>query len=216
MKLNAINYKYKTKNMLRLRFLLIFCVGCVINLMSQEVANSTTDVPIEKNIATPAVSAKAARSLSRHIDNISKKFKEKGLDVKAVRDGQVVLVTIPASDLFAPNETRLKAGAETILAYFKQAVEHPQSYRLVVAVYADDTGDEDYSTELTMERAESVTKGLQRTANVKNDDMNIDSYWFGNSRFVVPNNSVINRAKNRRVEIYIVPEQYIIDASRSS
>lgn len=178
-------------------------------------SNSTSKMTLEQNIATPAVSVKAGKSVARHMESIIKKFEEKGIEATGVRSGEVVRVTIPVSDLFDPNESRLKAGADAVLGYFRQAVSHPESYRLIVAVYADDTGDADYSEELTKERATSVLKGLSRTVDPEVKKLNIDTYWFGNTRFLVPNNTITNRAKNRRVEFYIVPEERLVTASRA-
>lgn len=178
--------------------------------------NSSTIRSLAQSIGTSNLSQSASRSVSRHMESIRKKFEEKGLVTQAVRNNEVIKITIPASDLFGPNETMLKTGADKILGYFRQAVNHPESYRILVAVYADDTGDAQYSTALTKERAMNVAASLRRLATSQNTKPNIDYYWFGNTEFAVPNTTMTNRAKNRRVEIYLVPEKHIIEASRAS
>lgn len=170
-------------------------------------------MPFDENINTPAISSKHSRAVVRHIESIRKKFAEKGLDTKTIRNGEVLVVTIQADQLFSPNETELTTGGRAKLNYFRQAINYPESYRIVVAVYADDTADSQYSENLTRERANAVKAEFQKIAEgilVPN----IDYYWFKNTRFLFPNNSIANRAKNRRVEFYIVPEAHIIEASQ--
>ena len=133
-----------------------------------------------------------------------------------VRNNEVIKATIPAEKLFAPNETKLHAGAEELLNDFRAFIDHPEMYRLIVAVYADDSGDEQYSFQLTEERAMAVKKAFTRMASAEVVSPNIDYYWFGNTKFAYPNNSLANRAKNRRIEIYIVPEAKFIDASKTA
>lgn len=203
------------KNMRRLlvSFLLIVCVSTFLfpEMSFAGMPNATTAMSFEDNIASPPVLARRNGEVSRHIRTILKKFEEKGFATKAVRNNEVGLITIPASDLFLPNETSLKENAEQILSYFKQAINHPDSYRILVAVYADDSGDEPYSLKLTKDRAESIRKTFARIASSDIASPNIDYYWFGNSRFIAPNNNMTNRAKNRRVEIYIIPERRIVE-----
>lgn len=195
----------------------ITLLAIVFSVFPMSYAQETASTqPINQLIAEPAITSKAAsRSIGRHIEGIEQKFKEKNLNTEIVRNGEVLKVTIPADQLFAPNETKLKAGAEHVLSYFKQAVSHPDSYRVVVAVFTDDTGDASYSTELTAGRAESVVKGLARTTDMPSGKINIAAYPFGNSNYTVPNNSIINRAKNRRIEIYLIPLHSLIEASRA-
>lgn len=169
----------------------------------------------DTKLATPAVPAKASAAVARHIDNISKWFKGKGLTTKTVRNGEVLVVTLPASELFTPNSTELVDGATTHLNVFERAIEHPESYRILIAAHTDDTGDDTYSDRLTKERAEVVMATFESIARHKGVKPNIYYYWFGSKRPAVENNSIANRAQNRRVEIYIVPEARTIDGARS-
>lgn len=184
------------------------------SLAQDNLTNSTSSLTLEENIAKPAVSPKAASAVSRYMKSTGNKFAEKELDVSMKRNDQVVMVTLPADRLFAPNSMTLTPKGEALLNYFRQAVEHPELYRVVVAVYADDTGDEEYTTMLTSIRADAIRRVLNAMAPKGKSSPNIDYYWFGPERYIVPNNTIANRAKNRRVEFYIIPENQLIESSR--
>lgn len=172
------------------------------------------EMPFDENLKTPAISSKHSHGVVRHMESIRKKFVEKGLETKTMRNGEVLVVTISADQLFPPNETKLTPEGAVKLSYFRQAVIHPESYRLVVAVYADDTADTQYSENLTHQRANAVKAEFEKVAE-GSMVLNMNFYWFGNSKYLLPNNSIANRAKNRRVEVYIVPEAHIIEASQA-
>ena len=65
--------------------------------------------------------------------------------------------------------------------------------------HTDGTGSEDYNLELGFKRAESVMIYLHLNHNMPLHRMNIFSY--GESRPVVDNDIMENRAKNRRITI---------------
>lgn len=169
----------------------------------------------EENIATPAVSSKHSAGVKRHIESIKKRFADKGLDAKATRSGEVLLVTLQSDSLFSPNSASLLPSSYVTLNYFKQAINHPESYRLIVAVHTDDSGDEIYSDQITHDRALAIRSIFRQIADEDIVTPNIDYYWMGRNDFKSPNNSVKNRSRNRRVEIYIVPEAHIIKASNT-
>lgn len=178
-------------------------------------SNVSTTPDWDTNLTTPEVPAKASAAVARHMDNISKWFKSKGLSTKTVRNNEVLVVTIPASELFTPNSTDLIDGATTHLNAFEPAIEHPESYRILIAVHTDDTGDNTYSNKFTKERAEVIMETFESIARHKSVKPNIYYYWFGSKRPTVENNSIKNRAQNRRIEFYIVPESRTIEGARS-
>lgn len=178
-------------------------------------ANSTSTMSLEQNLSKPGVPAKSNAAVARSMENVRKKYAEKGFDTQAVRHNEVIKITVPVDRLFGPNETSLLPEADATLAYFKQAVERGDAYRLVVAVYADDTADADYTLKLTADRAAAIRRALTYLGNGQKN-LNIDYYWFGPENFVAPNNTIANRAKNRRVEFYIIPEKLVIDGSRQN
>ena len=83
----------------------------------------------------------------------------------------------------------------------------------MVAVYTDDTGDDKYADNITEARAEAIHDVLTNLMEHSGIEPNLYISSFGNERPLVQNNSIENRAKNRRVEVYLVPEKRTIDAA---
>lgn len=203
----------KIKRILRLATLVVaMAVG---NIAMSGQMTDATGMDWETNMSTPAVPQKASASVARHMETISKYFKSHGYETRFVRKNEVLVVTIPASELFGPNSTELLSGATSKLDVFERAISHPEAYRIVVAAFADDTGDDTYSERITKERAEVVKATLDAIGARKGVKTNIYQYWFGSRNELVPNNSVSNRARNRRIEVYIIPEERTIDSARS-
>lgn len=197
-----------------MKYILVAIISFLVSFgaLCQNVYNSSTSLKLEENIKTPSVPSKNSAAVGRHIQTIKKKFDDKGFHTKTVRNGEVLLLTIPVDKLFGANRTELLSQASQTLGYLRQAIVHPESYRIIVAVYADDTGDDEYTLELTKKRADAIRDALIEISD-GTVATNIDYYWFGAEEFAVPNNSIQNRAKNRRVEVYIVPEKQIISRS---
>lgn len=199
----------------RLSVAAVVAAMTVGNVAMSAQMTDATGMDWETNLSTPAVPQKANASVARHMETISKYFKSRGYETRFERKNEVLVVTIPASELFGPNSTELLSGATSKLDVFERAISHPEAYRIVVASFADDTGDDTYSEKITKERAEVVKATLDAIGERKGVRTNVYQYWFGRKKEIVPNNSVANRARNRRIEVYIIPEMRTIDSARS-
>lgn len=134
---------------------------------------------------------------------INGKFNPSGeCTVEAFRNKEVLLITIPAHLLFAPNSTDLSAGAEEYLIPLKRYLKDPDMFRVVLVMHTDNTGSEEYRDLITTERVEAVFDWFED--NVE-DTRYLFAYALGDDMKLVPNDSMENRAKNRRLEIYLVP-----------
>ena len=60
-----------------------------------------------------------------------------GCTVETFRNKEVLLVTIPASKLFMPNETTLCPGAQQLLAPLKRYLKDPDMYRVLMVMHTD-------------------------------------------------------------------------------
>ena len=76
--------------------------------------------------------------------------------VESFRNKEVLLLTIPAHLLFAPNDTTLKAGASEYLQPIKRYLRTPDMYRVLLVMHTDNTGSEVYRDHLTEERSKAV------------------------------------------------------------
>lgn len=167
---------------------------------------------IEENIATPAVNAKASQAVVNAMSQLAKTLRGAGYKVDAVRKGEVVLVTIPCVNLFSANSVELKKDASKRLSPLVPYIKRSDNFKVILAVHADDTGDDIYAERITADRANAIDEFFFQANN--RHDTGIIPYGLGADEPIAPNTGVGNRAKNRRVEIYFVPTQQLIDKAR--
>lgn len=130
-----------------------------------------------------------------------------GCTVEALRNKEVLCITIPAEKLFGPNSTDLMPQASDLLAPIKRYLREPDMFRVIIATYTDNTGDETYQQHLTNARAEAVFEWFE---NAGCDTRYLFAKSFGSDSPIRPNTSVEDRAANRRLEIYLVPGENLV------
>lgn len=168
---------------------------------------------IEDNIRQPAVSPKHSKAVAAAMERLAGRLADEGYAVSSVRKGEVLVVTLPCSLLFAPNSTTLTDKGESRLAPLRQFVEQHDKYKVVVAAHSDDTGDALYADRLTADRANAVDDYFYRASG--NQDSGIIPYGLGADEPLRPNHGIENRAINRRIEIYFIPTRTFIDKAKN-
>lgn len=172
------------------------------------------DLDFGTNIETPRIPAKVAPDVRTHMRNIKKALEKHKLDVEMERADEVVNIRIPCSVFFAANDTVLKQSGLDKLRVLSDVLKYPTMYKVIVAVYSDNTGDDEYNDNLTMARANIIDDFLFGLA-PEGTEVNVVPYGMGSADPRVENNSIANRALNRRVEILIVPEWQMIETARA-
>ena len=131
--------------------------------------------------------------------------------VETMRRGEVVILTIETDNLFFPNETNLKPGADRYLKPLLSYLQVADLYRMLLAVHSDNTGSDSYKDELTNKRAMSILSWFQKNAKCSEY---IIPYGLGDTEPLYKNDSMDSRAKNRRLEVYLVPGKAMIEKSK--
>lgn len=167
------------------------------------------DMSIDENLATPEVPRKAKAYVHAAMDQLRRHLIKNGMTVEALRDGEVLEITVPASRLFAATAVEPKASATEALRPLGMVARDPDKYKIIVAVHTDDTGDDKYADSISGARANAVDDCLWILAGEK--DTNVVPYGIGKDEPRVPNTSMANRAQNRRVEIFVVPERGMLE-----
>ena len=140
------------------------------------------------------------------------KYNPKGeCTVEAYRNKEVLLITIPAHLLFGPNMTELKQSASEYLTPIRRYLKEPDMYRVMLVMHTDNTGSEAYRDKLTVERAEAVFNWFDDRGD---DTRYLFDYAMSDDMPLKPNNSVENRADNRRLEIYLVPGKKMLEQAK--
>lgn len=134
-----------------------------------------------------------------------------GCTVETFRNREVLLVTIPARLLFAPNQTELKEDATNYLAPIKRYLKDPDMFRVMLVMHTDNTGSEAYRDNLTLGRVDSVFEYFDTSGA---DTSFLFPYAMGDELPLMENNSIENRDRNRRLEIYLVPGSKMVEQAK--
>ncbi len=134
-----------------------------------------------------------------------------GAQVERVDDGIVVTFDETSGVYFATNKFDINAASQAtlkkLIAVFK---EYPDTNLLVVG-HTDSQGSDEYNMTLSKNRAYAVTNYL--TANGISSGR-LTTNWFGESQPVHDNATAEGRAKNRRVNIAILPNEKMIEDAK--
>lgn len=120
------------------------------------------------------------------------------------RNLDTLAVTFKSDILFAVNSSTLKGGAfDEISRVAKVLNQYPET-RMTVAGYTDSTGAEELNQKLSEKRAESVKNALVGEGV---NPARITTVGYGENKPVADNNTEAGRQLNRRVTIFITPNQ---------
>lgn len=162
-----------------------------------------TELSIDENINTPEVPKKHFDAARQAMQALAARLAKSDLKTDlSERNGLVLMVTVPASELFAPNDTLVMASAEPIIKAIMNPLRTPDKYKLLIAVHSDNTGTEEYLTALTQTRAEAILAEIGKHGI---PTAGIVTYGMGHDEPLSSENSRKARAMNRRVEFYYVP-----------
>lgn len=126
-----------------------------------------------------------------------------GAAVERVDDGIVVTFDENSGVYFDTNLHELKTESiNTLNKLAKVLNEYPDTDVLVVG-HTDSTGPKEFNMTLSQKRAQSVTNYFVQNKNLSSS--RFTTKWFGPDNPIADNGTVEGRAKNRRVNIVIVP-----------
>ena len=142
-----------------------------------------------------------ARSLGTGVNNDPLAYLDPNQDLIVSNNGRYVKIMFRDRMMFPTASSRLTSSASYKVGKVGKILrEYPQTI-VQVAGYTDDRGGYNYNYDLSKKRARTVSNRLYR------EGINNPSYTTGCSydKALVPNNSSRNMALNRRVEVYLYP-----------
>jgi len=114
------------------------------------------------------------------------------------------IVTLDSMSMFASGRAELKPGStRAMVAALEMIKAHPKN-RILVAGHTDNVGDPASNQRLSVARASAVRDWLTEAADMAPSRFAIQGY--GDSRPIADNQTETGRARNRRVEITLVPD----------
>lgn len=179
------------------------------SFLKEEIMHLDFDV----NINIPKIKDRYKSTIISHQKKTGEQYIKQGYKVETTRKGEVLIISIPAHELFAPNSSQLMDTASKWLSSILPLAKSNRMYKLLIAMHSDNTGSEQYLDCLTNDRIVAIYEWFKNNSN----NMGIIvPYAMGNSEPIMPNNSRINRQVNRRLEIYVVPEEQMIERAKTN
>lgn len=114
------------------------------------------------------------------------------------------VVTLDSMSLFDSGRAQLKNGSTRVMVNALEMIKAHPDKRILVAGYTDNIGDPNSNLRLSTARAEAVRGWLIEASGIPATQFAIQGY--GDTRAVADNETEAGRAKNRRVEITLVPD----------
>lgn len=165
------------------------------------------ELSLDDNLETPAPeNERIAERIEEFQYEVAVTLKKQNLEVELMRDNQVIVVTYLASQMFAPNDTVLTQVGKSALAPMLKFIKNPGMYKVLLVMHNDNTGSDEYTFGLSRSRVNAVFDWFDEEGSV---DF-VVPYALGATDPIVDNNSIDNRKKNRRLEIYLVPEESLL------
>ncbi len=169
------------------------------------------ELSLDENIETPEIkNDKQADRIQEFQYDMAVAFKQSNYDVEIMRDDEVIVITIPASQLFEPNDTVLSKLGEAQLKPFLKMIKNPGFYKMLLVMHSDNTGSSEYTLNLTRQRVNNIFDWFEENGSVDY----VVPYALGETDPVVDNNSVENRKRNRRLEIFLIPEKTMLQQAK--
>ena len=185
-------------------------------MASQQTINARDDediyeLSLDENLEVPDIkNDKQAEKIQDFQLDMAVAFKKSNYDVEIMRDDEVIVITIPASQLFDANDTVLNQIGEERLKPFLRMIKNPGFYKMLLVMHSDNTGSESYTLNLTRQRVNAIFDWFDENGSVDY----VVPYALGDTDPVVDNNSFDNRKRNRRLEIYLVPEKTMLQQAK--
>lgn len=153
-----------------------------------------------------AIGALAGAAVGQYMDKQENAFRDEltGSGIDVVRDGDNIRLIMPSNITFASSSSSISKGFDVTLDAVARVMNKYEKTYLSIEGHSDSSGDAGFNMTLSEKRAESVKSYLQRQS-VNGKRISVTGY--GDTQPVATNDTAAGRAKNRRVEIEIIPNQ---------
>jgi len=129
-----------------------------------------------------------------------------GADIDAVGAiGSAIRISLKSSVLFDFDKSVLKPEATEELHQAALKIKEFSNVRIIIEGHTDNFGTDAYNLDLSRRRAAAVKDYFVSQEGM--EESGIESSGFGESRPIASNDTEESRAKNRRVEIIILPKE---------
>ncbi|WP_397362307.1 OmpA family protein [Olleya sp. R77988] len=128
-----------------------------------------------------------------------------GADVDAIAAiGAAMRLKLDSKVLFETGKSELKPEGIDALKELAESIKVLKKGNVIVEGHTDDVGDASFNKKLSLARAKSAIVELKKL--IPSSQFNWKEKGLGESKPIVENDTDDNRAKNRRVEVLVIPK----------
>jgi len=132
--------------------------------------------------------------------------------VETVNDGQAIKVTFDSGILFATNSSTLNQASVTALTQFSNSLKTNPDTNVEIFGHTDNTGSDAINNPLSQQRAGSVQNFLIGQGILGS---RMTAQGMGSTMPVADNSTSAGKSQNRRVEIYIIPSEKMVQEAQA-
>ena len=115
-----------------------------------------------------------------------------------------MVIALESMSLFDSGKAQLKPGSTRAMVGAVEMIKAHPGKRIIVAGHTDNVGSSNSNLKLSVSRAQAVRDWLVEASGIEATQFAIQGY--GHTQPIAQNNTPDGRARNRRVEITLVPE----------
>ncbi|SFN51040.1 Outer membrane protein OmpA [Bizionia echini] len=152
--------------------------------------------------------------IGNQMDKQAQRIEEEvpGATVERVDQGIVVTFDENSGVHFATEKYNINATSQQNLDKLANVFKEYPDTNLLVVGHTDNTGNDAYNMTLSKNRANAVTDYLKNVKGISSS--RLTTHWFGEEQPIADNSTAAGRAKNRRVNIAIVPNDEMINEAK--
>lgn len=151
--------------------------------------------------------------IGKKMDDQAKKIEAEvpGAKVERVDNGIVVTFDENSGVYFDTNKSNINAKSKATLDKLAKVFIEFADTKILVVGHTDSSGKDEYNLMLSEKRAKSVTTYLVNDGISQN---RFETLWYGETKPKYDNSTAEGRAKNRRVNVAIVPNEKMINDAK--
>ncbi len=174
----------------------LLIAGCITTPFSNEnkVGNSAAKG------RTVAANRTPASLMDSQETQLRESLNQTGVDV--TRNGQTIRLNMPGHLTFATGSHKIKPGFNEVLKSLSRVLVEYEDTRINIFGHTDSVGKQSYNRTLSTIRARRVASYLAAQG-IGAERLSVEG--FGETKPIASNKTKTGRAKNRRVEIEILP-----------
>ena len=181
--------------------------GAIIGgLAGAVVGKSTSNHDNKRAVVGGIVGAGVGAAIGTYMDKQEAELREtmQGTGVEVIREGNNIVLNMPDSITFDTAKSDIKPQFHAALSSLASTLGQYQKTSIKIAGHTDSRGSDAFNHNLSVQRANRVRTYLGSRSISPSRMLAVG---YGESQPVADNNLEVGRAKNRRVEVTLVPVQ---------